>query len=468
MVRFISQETFNEVVQENMNEFNMTEEEAVEEAVKQFEAQGVDLANIVKAVGSDIIPSDDSKDIENSIKNLEYFGTVDVSEEAMGKEFVFLAAMCEKSVPHKVFIAKNESCQKIALDLLVIPTSNVNLMRKGLKFLTAMLSEQPDVMNSFLVFAVTSYMNREDIDVDCLIECLKLIKICCVRHEKNRQEFFASETVNQLICTLRDFKNNRFVVQGVCGVFRALVLDDDIREEFGHAHDHARAIADCSLMPLVKLFQGYYDDKDIVGEILLTLSAIIVRNEYCEKVAEFEDGLGLVLILEVFRNFPDSEKLNRQCLKLLKTLAGSDSVKVEIVRKGAPYEITSAMRSHKASAQLTAAANGCIAALCLRSTSNSKAFCDAGAAALILEGMRMHTRDLSVQKQGCWAIRNIVSRTRSLCPLFLEAGAEELLNYILVTYGEPCEYDAKAALRDLGCSVVFREEWTGKGKGALN
>jgi hypothetical protein len=39
MVRVISQETFDEVVRENMEEFDMSPEEAVQDAVQQFEAQ---------------------------------------------------------------------------------------------------------------------------------------------------------------------------------------------------------------------------------------------------------------------------------------------------------------------------------------------------------------------------------------------------------------------------------------------
>lgn len=39
MVRVISQETFDEVVKENIEEFDMTPEEAVKDAVRQFEAQ---------------------------------------------------------------------------------------------------------------------------------------------------------------------------------------------------------------------------------------------------------------------------------------------------------------------------------------------------------------------------------------------------------------------------------------------
>ena len=47
MVRVITQETFDLVVTENMEEFGMDRAEAVKDAKEQFEQQGVSLVNIV-------------------------------------------------------------------------------------------------------------------------------------------------------------------------------------------------------------------------------------------------------------------------------------------------------------------------------------------------------------------------------------------------------------------------------------
>ena len=47
MVRVITQETFDLVVKENMEEFDMERAEAVRDAREQFEQQGVSLVNIV-------------------------------------------------------------------------------------------------------------------------------------------------------------------------------------------------------------------------------------------------------------------------------------------------------------------------------------------------------------------------------------------------------------------------------------
>lgn len=48
--RRITQETFDAAVRENIEEFEMGPEEAVAEAVEQFESQGVELSNIIKMV----------------------------------------------------------------------------------------------------------------------------------------------------------------------------------------------------------------------------------------------------------------------------------------------------------------------------------------------------------------------------------------------------------------------------------
>lgn len=43
----ISQETFDAVVRENMEEFEMDLHEAVQDALEQFKTQGVDMSNLI-------------------------------------------------------------------------------------------------------------------------------------------------------------------------------------------------------------------------------------------------------------------------------------------------------------------------------------------------------------------------------------------------------------------------------------
>lgn len=56
------------------------------------------------------------------------------------------------------------------------------------------------------------------------------------------------------------------VLKETCSLFRHLILDDDVRNEFSKAHDHARAIASEVLIELTKLLPS----KSHILLILLT------------------------------------------------------------------------------------------------------------------------------------------------------------------------------------------------------
>lgn len=54
----------------------------------------------------------------------------------------------------------------------------------------------------------------------------------------------------------------------------------------------------------------------------------------------------------------------------------------------------------------------------------------------------------------------MVSRSRDQCSAFLSFGVEDVLRKAMNAYTD-IQYDFKAALRDLGCAVELKEEWTG-------
>lgn len=103
----------------------------------------------------------------------------------------------------------------------------------------------------------------------------------------------------------------------------------------------------------------------------------------------------------------------------------------------------------------------CIATLSLRSKENSAALFAANIAEEIVESMKLHPTSKAVQRNGAWAIRNIVSRSRDLCAVFLQLGVERVINEAMLAHPAVLQ-DLKAALRDLGCKVELKEEWTGK------
>eukprot|EP00056_Hartaetosiga_gracilis_P008528 m.121901 g.121901 ORF g.121901 m.121901 type:complete len:582 (-) comp12931_c1_seq4:1080-2825(-) len=85
----ITQDTFNEVVKENIDEFEMDAEEAVEDAWKQFQTQGVDLSNIVKALALEGTEAGDAMmpPVVLTVNRLAEFATTSSSDISEGVDF---------------------------------------------------------------------------------------------------------------------------------------------------------------------------------------------------------------------------------------------------------------------------------------------------------------------------------------------------------------------------------------------
>lgn len=101
MAKIISQETFDEVVKENVMEFAMNVQEAKEETVQQFEAQGINLANIIKDLrineksGNPVL-----NDTIDQLKHIAAGGDYNVNEVCKLLDTLFNE--CKISVPHRV------------------------------------------------------------------------------------------------------------------------------------------------------------------------------------------------------------------------------------------------------------------------------------------------------------------------------------------------------------------------------
>ena len=72
----------------------------------------------------------------------------------------------------------------------------------------------------------------------------------------NRQKIFNAGILNNLKSILNDKNVCSQVVKEVCVVLRALTLDDDVRHEYGKAHEHATTIARQNLQTLTELLSS--------------------------------------------------------------------------------------------------------------------------------------------------------------------------------------------------------------------
>ncbi|CRK96437.1 CLUMA_CG009853, isoform A, partial [Clunio marinus] len=460
MAKVISQETYDEVIKENIIEFSMSVEESREETIKQFEAQGVNLANIIKdltineTTGQPIL-SETIEKIKNCVNN-----PYDQSDGDLEKALDVLISELSKSVPHRVNASKNNTqdylLKLIKTELWANDSDRANsIMHKLILSAHAMTNKNPDIFDDkslSVILELLDSLTNENI----ICDVLKWIQKACLLHEMNRQLIVNEDILVKHLKPLLK-RNETEIIKNVSICFRYLILDDDIRVEFGKAHEHARMIAQECLVELTSLMTKFKSNPDMLSELMLTIASLTVRNEFCEMIA---DAGGITLIMDAMVEFQDSIKVIRESFKLLKALAGNDKVKADIIKCGIAPIIESSLNRHKCDETIAKSALVCISTLALRVKDNSSALFEAGIAETVIETLKIHEKNKLVQRNGAWAIRNMVSRSREQCETWMNLGAEDVLS--LARKNHPSvDHDTKAALRDLGAKIHLEEEWKG-------
>lgn len=327
---------------------------------------------------------------------------------------------------------------------------------KSMSIVTRLVKILEEIETSGLIKLVYCRLLDSQKNQNIICDTLKWIQKACLLHERNRQLIMNENILTNHLKPLLS-RSEPEIIRNVCTTFRCLILDDDIRVEFGKAHDHARMIAQECLTELTQLMTTFKDNPDLVAELMLTIASLTVRNEYCQTIA---DAGGLTHLMDAMVEFQDSTKVIRESLKLLKALAGNDAVKVDIIKRGAAPIIESSLNRHKADETVAKSGLVCVSTLALRLKENATALFEAGIAETIIETMKIHEKDITVQRNGAWAVRNMVSRSREQCDTWLNLGVEEVLQNARMNHPF-VDQDARSALRDLGAKVHLKEEWKG-------
>lgn len=257
MAKVITQETFDDVVKENIIEFSMSAAEARDETIEQFEAQGINLANIIKDLT--INETTGLPLLTESIDQLKAHtsGAQPLPDaDALIALLETLRIECDKSVPHRVLAAKNgtlEVLNELATTELAKPDADTDpaVLGKVLAALNALINKQPDIFDPDTLVVLMKCLETRTAHKPLVCLALSVASRACVMHEINRQNIMNADIMRFLRPLVAS--DCAEVVRRLCTVLRFLILDDDVRVEFGKAHDHAKAIATVLLAELTAL-----------------------------------------------------------------------------------------------------------------------------------------------------------------------------------------------------------------------
>ncbi|XP_046441545.1 armadillo repeat-containing protein 6-like [Daphnia pulex] len=466
MVKVITQETFDTVVKENVEEFGLELEEARKDAIQQFTAQGVDLTNIVTDGPGE---GGQTHTIVVTLTNLSKQLASEVLDDAeVLKSLEEVEKECNIDLAHRIMAEKNGAFPLIVQSLKHYQ-KNSALRDQCLKTMASLIQGYPDIVTHDGIELLCTVL-EEDSSLSTVTLVLNVFCHSCRMHENNRESFMANFKLAARIRKLLESpptRNQAEVVVKCCQLIRAVVSDDDVRVEFGRAHDYACMIAEQEngLELLTSLLTEFQTEKTVISELLPTLSRLAVRNEFCQKIVELG---GLEFVMDVLAKYYEDKELVESSFFLIKSLAGNDDVKREVSKGNAVPLIAAALGRHKCVASVAEMGCAAIAALCLRTPDNAAAFVANGVGQLVVDILKTHKLKVGVERQASMAIRNIVARRKDLTTVFIEAGVEDLLQTAMKRTQRAPTVEIKAALRDLGCQVQLHEEWTGKGASMTN
>ena len=211
--------------------------------------------------------------------------------------------------------------------------------------------------------------------------------------------------------------------------------------------------ADGVVQALLKLSKDFVLSPRVAAAALAGLKQFVLSEEAVQVVCMH----GAMDIPAGVLGWTDAPLLLvRSVAGLMRNLCADDKRKNKLVQGGILHHIVRVMSDDKynVDAQLMDNAAACLAAISLRSQSNSRAIVECGAIEPLIVGMRKHFDKPAFQRQACLAIRNIAARGGDdMKSVLLGLGIEGVLRNAGAMQGAVDE--AYAALRDLNCEVSF-------------
>lgn len=489
----ITQATFDETVRENIEEFELSREDAVKDALNQFTSQGVDLSNICVSYheGDEHWLHEVDNQLETLAACLENGSKDDLPADLnQGQALTALRALqtaltdanTEKASNAKKLIGSKQTVNMIArLWASRDPSPETMELHLLAMEVTQLLCSGPGGEESKDGFWNTSMLKlcklaqaQQEVKISdssssadnvFLVKFLALVRVLCLRTEDNKVNFVRHGGLDLLLHALEAHGAERDVVCGACGALRAVTAVDDFRKDFSASHTHTRALMTKGAIPmLVQATQRFTGDLEVVAAGLAALRNLANNDESVGLIAS--EG-GLEMAIRALEEHWSHALLAGTAIGLFRNVSANDKHKATLCQQGGAELMLKAMRKHAEEGKLQEHGLATMGAMALRSPENCRQLVGLGAVPVLLQALRQHAENSAIQRQGSLAVRNMVCRAPELVESFLEAGAEPLLRQA-GRYQESVD-EAYAALRDLKCEVkrLVIDQDTGKIKDAV-
>ncbi|MED6150292.1 hypothetical protein PIB30_071037 [Stylosanthes scabra] len=454
MARWISQEAFDEVVRDNIDDLGMDPSDALQDAIQTLSLQGVNLSGIVTSLPGETSP------VIRCLDKLEHLSSDlpdpvnDVVLAQMPLSFHELTALCAQDKANAAIATKNGAVELLCSLCSKIPaptptsTSQAALVSAFNAF-TALLHDVQST-GTFKISngprMIIDFLNHNKQNVLVLNSGFRVVASAATGDEILKESFMELK-VDELILEIMSTHKNT-CIPNLYDAIRALLTPDDTRVVASQVYGYARKFAKIGIAEaLVYSLRAGLSSPDLVSACI-TLKAIAVNDEICKSISEI-GGIDAILRCIEDSGEQGNKAVAKVCCSLLSKLAGSDTNKSEIVGKGGMDKLIKLSARFNDDPSVLQEIMSIISVLSLRSPENAARAVEAGAGDLAIQAMQEFPAASQMQRNSCLMIRNLVVRNPENRTLLLNNGVEKYIRKAKQTHAN-CKDAATDALRDLG------------------
>jgi len=258
----VSQEAFDEVVKENMEDFEMAPDEAVQDAIKQFKSQGVTLDNLDLSVPTDEARAArsaflDSTSLLDSCVSSD--GSVDLSKSNHTKDAILAALklVSEYCAPefenckiYRSLLVTNAAIYTLMNFLGVEGEGSDEILLANIRTLRILTKESMELRDAFIAHERVNKLLSKHLDNEELTGALlALIKVSCKNVENNKGYFMKSGGAKKVMAAVAAHPESAVVLGEACFCINTLCKFDDFRKEMSSAHENAKEFNLLGIVP---------------------------------------------------------------------------------------------------------------------------------------------------------------------------------------------------------------------------
>ncbi|CAD7695512.1 unnamed protein product [Ostreobium quekettii] len=464
----ISQEAFDELVQENRETFGMVAEEALKSTIEELELQGVCLTGIIKSAQRqqhELHPvSVATQNIEE--KCGEGSDACDACSLVPAFEELLSAVNADEKTKRAeaLSVAKKAGSVAVVLTAMRCMSKEASSLQLGIEALIG-LAATSDMRKAFHdadgPASMLAWVKEFD-DVHTVALLAKLAAVVSTKNEANKCKFMDLGFADSLHAILL-----KLIPEGIpaykealgptCQAFASFTTADDPTPPTSRAMQNARALAQKgwpgTLLNILNHLRGTGKAErsgelaEVMADCLGALRSVALNDDICSGFVR-EGGVGV--LMEFLEEDLGNWVLVKNTCATLRQLASGDLVKQEIIAQSGPsivYRVLSSYCEHETTVETVL---GMATAITLRNPNGSEALAEAGCVDLIVETAKAHDGNPKVLRQVAMCCRNMVVRSPEVKGRFLEQGMEAVLRGTKKRFGGECHEAACAALRDLG------------------